>query len=68
MQSMIFDFIIFDGAVSYETTPATSFAAGQAKPAVVRTSLAPMSARIHDLENQFQQLWVAANPDRQIPE
>ena len=66
MQSMIFDFIIFDGAVSYETTPATSFAAGQAKPAVVRTLLAPMSARIHDLENQFEQLWEAANPERQI--
>ena len=68
MQSMIFDFIIFDGAVSYETTPATSFAAGQTQPGVVRTLLAPMSARVHDLENQFEQLWDAANPERQIPE
>ena len=29
MRSMIFDFIVFDGAVSYETTPATSFTSGQ---------------------------------------
>ncbi len=61
---MIFDFIVFDGAVSYETTPATTFAAGQTRPAVVRTLLSPMAARVHDLEDQFEQLWDAANPDR----
>jgi hypothetical protein len=68
MQSMIFDFIIFDGAVSYETTPATTFTAGQTRPAIVRTVLAPMSRRIRDLEDQFEQLWEAANPERQIEE
>jgi hypothetical protein len=66
LRSMIFDFIVFDGAVSYETTPATTFTAGQTRPAVVRTLLAPMSARVHDLEGQFEQLWVAADPERQI--
>jgi hypothetical protein len=66
MQSMIFDFILFDGAVSYETTPAATFPAGQTRPAIVRTVLAPMSARVHDLEDQFEQLWEAANPERQI--
>jgi hypothetical protein len=68
MRSMIFDFIVFDGAVSYETTPATTFTAGQTRPAIVRTLLAPMSARIRDLEDQFERLWDAANPERQIEE
>jgi hypothetical protein len=66
LQSMIFDFILFDGVVSYETTPATAFTPGGSRPAIVRTLLAPMSDRIRELEKQFQQLWVAADPDRQI--
>ena len=68
MQSMIFDFIVFDGVVCYETTPATTFSAAQTRPAVVRTLLAPMASRVRDLEHQFEQLWDAANPDRQIDE
>jgi hypothetical protein len=66
MQSMIFDFIVFDGAVSYETTPATTFAAGATRPAFIRTLLAPIPQRVNDLEEQFEQLWAAANPERQI--
>jgi hypothetical protein len=66
MRPMIFDFIVFDGAVSYETTPATTFTAGQTKPAILRTLLATMPARISHLEGQFEQLWEAANPERQI--
>jgi hypothetical protein len=68
LRSMIFDFIIFDGVVSYEMTPATTFNAGRTRPAIVRTLLAPIPARVHDLENQFEQLWAAANPERQIGE
>ena len=68
MRSMIFDFIVFDGAVSYETTPAMMFTAGQTRPAVVRTLLAPRSSRVRDLEGQFEQLWDAANPERQMDE
>jgi hypothetical protein len=66
LRAMIFDFIIFDGAVTYETTPATTFNAGGTRPAIVRTLLAPIPARVRDLENQFEQLWVAADPERQI--
>ncbi len=66
LTSMIFDFIIFDGAVSYEITPATTFNAGGTRPAIVRTLLAPMPKRVHDLEDKFEQLWVAADPERQI--
>jgi hypothetical protein len=66
MQSMIFDFIVFDGALSYETTPATTFTVGQTRPGILRTLMAPMSSRVRDLEHQFEQLWEAANPERQI--
>lgn len=68
LRSMIFDYIIFDGAVSYEMTPATTFTAGGTRPAIVRTLLAPMPDRVRDLENRFQVLWEAADPDRFIPE
>ena len=68
MQSMIFDFIVFDGAVSYETTPATPFTAGQTRPGMLRTRLAPEPDRVRDLEEQFEQLWDAADPERQIDE
>ncbi len=65
-RSMIFDYIVFDGAVSYEMTPATTFNAGRTRPAIVRTLIAPMAGRIRDLENKFDQLWAAADPERQI--
>jgi hypothetical protein len=66
LQARIFDFIVFDGAIGYEMTPATMFNAGRARPAIVRTRLAPMPSRVRDLENQFEQLWVAADPSREI--
>lgn len=66
MRSMIFDFIVFDGAISYETTPATTFSVSQTKPGILRTRLSPMPARVHDLEEQFEQLWDAANPQRPL--
>ena len=66
LRSMIFDFIIFDRAVSYEMTPATTFNAGGTRPAIVRTVLAPKQDRIDDLVGKFQQLWDAADPERQI--
>jgi hypothetical protein len=68
MQSMIFDFIVFDGTVSYETTPATAFAVGQTRPGILRTRLAPMPGQVRDREDQFEQLWEAADPERQINE
>ncbi|HET7017779.1 MAG TPA: hypothetical protein VFI65_27905 [Streptosporangiaceae bacterium] len=65
IRSMIFDFIIFDGTVSYETTPATTFNAGT-RPAIVRTLLAPMADRLDELQSRFEQLWDAADPERQL--
>jgi hypothetical protein len=66
LQVRIFDFIVFDGAVGYETMPATTYISGATRPAIVRTWLAPRSARVRDLQRQFEQLWLAADPERQI--
>jgi hypothetical protein len=66
MRSIIFDFIVFDGTVSYETTPATQLAAGQTRPGLLRTLIAPVPARVHELEERFELLWDAADPDRTI--
>jgi hypothetical protein len=66
LQAMIFDFIIFDGAVSYEMTPATAISARGFRPAMVRTLLAPSQRRVSGLEDQFEQMWKAADPERQI--
>jgi hypothetical protein len=66
MRSIIFDFIVFDGTVSYETTPATQLAVGQTRPGLLRTLIAPVPARVHELEERFELLWDAADPDRTI--
>lgn len=68
VRSMIFDFIIFDGAVSYETTPATSLTSNQTRPGILRTRLTPAPSRVRDLEQRFEQLWELADPERQIDE
>jgi|HubBroStandDraft_1064217.scaffolds.fasta_scaffold101840_2 hypothetical protein len=68
LRAMMFDFIIFDAAMSYEMTPATTFVAGRTRPVIVRTLLAPMPSRVRDLKTQFEQLWDAADPERQINE
>ena len=63
---MIFDFIVFDGSVSYETTPATTFTARGTRPVIVRTLLAPMPDRVRELASQVEQLWAAADPERLV--
>jgi hypothetical protein len=68
LQPIIFDFIVFDGTVSYETTSATTFAVGPAQPGILTTRLAAMPTRVRDLEDQFEHLWEAANPERQVGE
>lgn len=66
LQSTIFDFIIFDGAVSYETMAGTPFTADQPRPGTLRTRLAPEPNRVRDLELRFEQLWDVADPERPI--
>jgi hypothetical protein len=65
LQTMTFDFIVFDGAVTYETTQSTTYYAGGSRPAIARTLLAPMPNRVRDLKNKFEQLWAAADPERE---
>jgi len=59
---MTFDFIVFDGAVGYETTSATTYYVGRSFPAIVRTVLTATPSRVRDLENKFGQLWATAEP------
>ena len=68
LQSMIFDFIIFDGAVSYETSAVAPFTADQPRPGILRTRLAPEPAWVRGLEQRFEQLWELADPERPIDE
>jgi hypothetical protein len=68
LQPIIFDFIIFDGAVSYETAAGTPFTAGQLRPGTLRTRLAPEQKRVKELEERFEQLWERADPERPIDE
>jgi hypothetical protein len=68
LQSMIFDFIIFDGVVSYETAAGAPFTAGQPRPGTLRTRLAPEPKRVRDHERSFEQLWERADPERPIDE
>jgi hypothetical protein len=69
LRPMIFDFIIFDGALGYESTTGAAFYSGGiggTRPAIVRTRLATIPKRIEDLSSQFEQLWEAADPERRI--
>jgi hypothetical protein len=66
MRSMVLDFIVFDAAVGYETTPTTSFASGQNRPGKLRTRLVPEPTRVRDLEGWFEELWERADPERQV--
>jgi hypothetical protein len=66
LQSTIFDFIIFDGVVSYETTAGTPFTVDQPRPGTLRTRLALEPDRVHDLERRFEQLWEVADPKRPL--
>jgi hypothetical protein len=66
MRTMIFVFIVFDGIVSYETRPATQPSEKKKRPGSLRTSLAQEPARVRELEEQFERLWEAADPERKI--
>lgn len=65
MQPNILDLIVFDGIVSYEATPLTE---GQPRPGLLRTLLAPVPARVRELEERFERLWEFADPNRKIDE
>ncbi len=59
----MFDFVVFDSVVSYESTPA-AWARKGSKPAIVSTRLVLSPKRLEERVHGFQDLWVQArNPD-----
>ncbi|MGN9912499.1 DUF6879 family protein [Phytohabitans sp. LJ34] len=60
-KSSLFDFVLFDRVISYETTPASRME-GDSKPTIVNTRLVRRVSRVNDLIKQFEELWLAAEP------
>ncbi len=58
-RNILFDFIVFDGAISYEVTPATRVE-DTMKPTIVKTNLALQSQRVRERMQRFEKLWDAA--------
>jgi len=56
----MFDFIVFDSAISYETTPA-AWAKKGTKPTIVSTRLVLDPNRVNERVDAFDDLWAAAN-------
>lgn len=55
----LFDFIVFDSAISFESTPAASAKKGT-KPAIVSTRLVLSPQRVAERVQGFEELWAAA--------
>jgi len=62
----ISDFVIFDDEISYETMAGTSLIYDYYRPTRIRTMLVPSPSRVKALKRRFEQLWVAADPERSI--
>ncbi len=56
---LAFDFIVFDDAISYESTPASSID-GSVRPSIVNTRLELRPARVKNRMERFKDLWDAA--------
>jgi hypothetical protein len=55
----LFDFVLFDEAISYEVTPATRVD-DSAPPAILNTRLELHTLRVHDRIQRFEHLWASA--------
>jgi hypothetical protein len=62
LRNILFDFIVFDGVISYEVTPAARVE-DTMKPTIVKTNLALQSQRVRERMQRFEKLWDAAKPD-----
>jgi hypothetical protein len=62
---MIFEYVIFDEEIGYALMPGTSFNYNRFRPIIFRTSLVPTPSRVKDMKVRFEQLWAAADPERQ---
>jgi hypothetical protein len=67
LKSKVFDFVLFDGVISYETDLATRMESG-INPSVVTTRLILDEARVRQRAERFEELWAAAREsDRPRP-
>jgi len=57
--SALFGFIVFDGEISYEVTPAARFRNNE-QPTIVSTQLVLQPARVRERIRHFEALWEAA--------
>lgn len=62
-RSSLFDFVIYDDALSYELTPAARIA-DDARQAILTTRLVLRPERVADRQHRFQEIWAAA---REVP-
>jgi hypothetical protein len=60
-RSSLFDFILFDDVLSYETTPASSID-GSVRPTIVNTRLELRPNRVKDRIDRFKDLYDHARP------
>jgi hypothetical protein len=60
LKPMIFDFVLFDKSISYETSLATQMEAA-IKPAIITTRLILNSDRVKQRADRFEALWTAAH-------
>lgn len=58
-RSSLFDFILFDDAISYESTPASSID-GSVRPSIVNTKLELRPSRVKNRMQRFKDLWISA--------
>jgi hypothetical protein len=63
-RSSLFDFVLFDDVLSYETTPASNLD-GEVRPAIVNTRLELRPNRVADRIQRFNDLWASA---RELPD
>jgi hypothetical protein len=59
LKNLLFDFIVFDGVISYEVTPA-SRVEDTMKPTIVKTNLALRPEQVKERMQRFEELWDAA--------
>jgi hypothetical protein len=59
LKNLLFDFIVFDGVISYESTPAARVE-DTMKPTIIKTNLALQPQRVRERMRRFEDLWVSA--------
>jgi hypothetical protein len=59
LKNLLFDFIVFDGVISYEVTPA-SRVEDTMKPTIVKTHLGLQRERVRERIRRFEDLWTSA--------